>query len=479
MNGLHGEVKDSSVVCQNSQGLELRACPVRLTRFAVVFELYGAGTVLRLSEVLSDFRVIVRDRTLYSGRAVVRSLVQAGSTLVCEVSLEEASWRDVEFSSATLANGKLREEFATFLAGWQQFYLVRPEYKAVMGDFHSFLSELRLWLEQMELGIRAVPTPDRTALERQVVQQLAEPVIRAIDSFVERFEAIATGLEPSLQAVHRLYLRRQLHPLLLCSPFAYRAFAKPLGYAGDYELVDMMLREPYEGGSLFAKVLNVWLIGQAPARGHRNRIDYLARKLLEETARTKALGRRARVYNLGCGPAVEIQRFLQEQPASSAAEFTLLDFNEETLAHVRAVLEGLKRTHGRSTAMQFVKRSVQQVLKEGGKSAPRSESQYDFIYCAGLFDYLADNVCKRLMNIFYDKLAPGGLLVATNVSAVMNDARPFRYSMEYMLDWNLIYRDAKQLGAVAPAAAAPEDVSVLSEDSGVNVFLEVRKPNHG
>ena len=97
----------------------------------------------------------------------------------------------------------------------------------------------------------------------------------------------------------------------------------------------------------------------------------------------------------------------------------------------------------------------------------------------GLFDYLADPVCKRLMSIFYDMLAPGGLLLATNVSDVMNYARPFRYSMEYMLDWNLIYRDAKRLEAVAPTAAAPEDVAVLSEDSGVNVFLEVRKPNHG
>jgi extracellular factor (EF) 3-hydroxypalmitic acid methyl ester biosynthesis protein len=471
--------KDSLVVGQNSQGLEVRGSPVQLSRFAVSFEMYGAATVLRLSEVLNEFRIIVQDRPLYSGRAVVRSLVNAGPTAVCEASLEEASWRDLEFGSAMMEPGKLREEFASFIAGWQQLYLVRPEYKAVMGDFQSFLTELRLWLEQVELGIRASPSPDRSVLERKVVREIAEPVTRSINSFVERFEAIATKLEPALQPVHRIYLRRQLHPLLLCSPFAYRAFAKPLGYAGDYELVDMMLREPCEGSSLFAKALNVWLLGQAPARGHRNRIDYLARKLLEETARVTAQGRRTRVYNLGCGPAVEIQRFLQEQSASNATEFTLLDFNEETLAHVRSILEGLKRTHGRNTSIRYVKRSVQQVLKDGGKYAPRPENQYDFVYCAGLFDYLADNVCKRLMNIFYDMLAPGGLLVATNVSDVMNEARPFRYSMEYMLDWHLIYRDAKRLEAAAPTAAAPEDVAVLTEDSGVNVFLEVRKPKHG
>ena len=44
------------------------------------------------------------------------------------------------------------------------------------------------------------------------------------------------------------------------------------------------------------------------------------------------------------------------------------------------------------------------------------------------------------MGIFYDWLAPGGLLAVTNV----NDYKPFRHMLEYVLDWNLIYRDAKR-----------------------------------
>ena len=472
-------VKDSLVVCQNSQSVEIRASPLQVTRHAISFEVYGAGVLLRSSEVLSEFRIVIHDRTVYSGRAVVRSLVSGGMTQVCEASLEDASWMDVEFSPATMSNGNLREEFAGFMAGWQQLYRVRPEYKAVIGDLHSFLTELRLWLEQLELNIRASPSPDRSSLERKIVEEMAEPVSSSIDTLIERFEEIAGALEPELQPVHRTYLRRQLHPLLLCSPFAYRAFAKPLGYAGDYQLVDMMMRGPYEGSTLFAKVLNVWLLGQAPAQAHRNRVEYLATHLLHEAARTKAQGHPLRVYNLGCGPAAEVQRFLKTEAASQGAQLTLLDFNDETLLHTRTVLEGLDRTHGRLSSMQFLKRSVQQILHKGGRSLPAgSGSQYDLVYCAGLFDYLADNVCKRLMNILYELVAPGGLLLATNVSDTLNDSRPFRYSMEYMLDWHLIYRDGKRVGALAPGSAAAEDVTVLTEQSGVNVFIEVRKPNH-
>src|SRR5262249_41526168 len=151
--------------------------------------------------------------------------------------------------------------------------------------------DLRIWFEQVELDIRSSPSGDRQQLERKVIDELANPIIAGIDNFIDRFEAIAQGLEEDVRPVHHAYLRRQLHPFLLCSPFAYRTFNKPLGYAGDYEAVDMMVRPPYEGSSLFAKMINVWLLSQAPARAHRNRVDYLVSKLTEEGMRGRARGR--------------------------------------------------------------------------------------------------------------------------------------------------------------------------------------------
>jgi extracellular factor (EF) 3-hydroxypalmitic acid methyl ester biosynthesis protein len=100
---------------------------------------------------------------------------------------------------------------------------------------------------------------------------------------------------------------------------------------------------------------------------------------------------------------------------------------------------------------------------------------YDLVYCAGLFDYMSDRICKRLMNIFYDLLAPGGLLIATNVDA----SKPFRHSMEFILEWHLICRNGDQFAALNPDKAPPGHFQVMHEHTGVNVFLEVRKPAHG
>src|SRR5262249_10522154 len=59
------------IVCRNSQGAEVRATPLRLTRYLVVFEVYNPYSILQLSEVLTDFKIVMNERLAYSGRAVV------------------------------------------------------------------------------------------------------------------------------------------------------------------------------------------------------------------------------------------------------------------------------------------------------------------------------------------------------------------------------------------------------------------------
>lgn len=469
--------KESLVLFKASQDVELRGMPLQYTRFTAAFELYGSGEELRLSEALRCFRIMVRGHTIYAGRAVVRSLVETGPVLICEATLDETAWQDVELDAATAGGSALAQKFQGFLEEWQKVYRVVPEFKVVLADLQSFLVELRLWVNQLELGMAALSAVDRAQKEREVVDGLTPPVVRAIDGFVERFEDIVGRLETPLHPVHRAYLRRQLHPLLLCSPFAHRAFTKPLGYAGDYEVVNMMLRSPYEGGSLFAQVINVWLLGQAPAEAHRNRVAYLKRKLLEEALRATSAGRRLRVFNLGCGPAHEVKLLLREEALADRIDLTLVDFNEETLVRLEGELSGLQQQHARRAGLEFIKKSVHQLLKESSrKEAVTGEPLFDFIYCAGLYDYLSDQVCQRLNDLFYSKLAPGGLLLTTNVSEVLNESRPFRYSMEYMLDWMLIYRDGQQFAALKPEAAPDDSLRVISEQTGVNLFMEVRKP---
>lgn len=464
----------SFVVCRTSQGAEVRGTLHRLTRFSAVFEVYNPYSILQLSEVLTDFRVFMNDRVVYSARAVIANLVNTGIIVICEASLTEEGWIDIDLFSPVHKRDALLKEFGEFIAETSKIYRVQPEFKVVVADAQIFLNDMRRWMEQVELGVRSLPALDRLAAERELLTKLEGPIVAAVIPVMQRIESAASEIPDELKAVHRSYIKRQMHPIILCSPFVFRTYHKPLGYAGDYEMVSMMLRDPFEGSTLFAKMLNKLCLEIPPVIAHRNRIDYLRRILNEECARTQAAGRVAKIYNLGCGPAQEVQRFISMDDMSDNADFLLLDFNDETVAHATRVLEEARARHRRRTGLRIEKKSVQQVLKDGLRHGGEDSGTFDLVYCAGLFDYLSDRVCKRLLAIFYEKVAPGGLLIATNV----HPNNPWRNWMEYLGDWHLVYRTAEEFIKLAPEKA-PDGTAVVTADStGLNVFLEVCKPEH-
>lgn len=472
--GAAGQEHLSFVVCRTGQGAEVRGTLHRLTRFTAIFEVYNPYSILQLSEVLTDFRVFMNDRVVYSARAVIANLVNTGIMVVCEASLMDEGWIDIDLFSPVHKRDGLLTEFEDFIRDTSRVHQVSPEFKVVVADVQIFLSDLRRWMEQVEVGVRSLPPMDRLAAEREVLSRLEPSIVANVLPVMQRVESVAAAIPEELKPVHRSYIKRLIHPLILCSPFVFRTYHKPLGYAGDYEMVSMMLRDPFEGSSLFAKMLNKLCLEIPPVIAHRNRIDYLMRVLNGECARAQSAGRVARIYNLGCGPAQEVQRFIDMDEMSDNADFLLLDFNDETVAHATRVLEESRMRHRRRTALRIEKRSVQQVLKEGMRPDESERESFDLVYCAGLFDYLSDRVCKRLLSIFYEKVAPGGLLIATNV----HPNNPWRQWMEYLGDWHLVYRTEEDFIKLAPEKAPPGTAVVTADSTGLNVFLEVRKPDH-
>lgn len=462
--------RDILVTCRNSLGESVRAVPVRMERYTVLLEIYNPHSILQLSEVLSEFVITVGERHVYRGRAVVSRLINTGLMVLCEVTLEEG-WLDVDLFSPIAHPERLREEFEGFLLNWRRLQSISPEFKVAVADFQTLLTELRRWLDQVELGVRSEAGGVTDEMERKVLTALEARIVDEANEWFGRFDEVADRVEEELRPAHRAYARRQIHPLVLCSPFVYRTYTKPLGYAGDYEMVNMILGEPHRGATLFAKLVNALFLQNPPAQAHRNRIEHLRGRLVAETKRLAAQGRRAKIFNLGCGPAREVQLFLASDEIANHADIVLADFNSETLGYTRKILEDLRVRHHRSTRIEYVERSVHQMLKDalrGGDAA--EEGQYDFVYCAGLFDYVSDRVCRRLTDLFHEMTRSDGLVLVTNVDA----SRPFRHSMEYLLEWHLIFRDRAQMKSLTPERAVGEG-EVLADPLQVNLYLELRK----
>ncbi|MEY4387297.1 MAG: hypothetical protein RLY20_2580 [Verrucomicrobiota bacterium] len=437
----------------------------RVSRYEAAFSVYGPSIVIETSETLTSFELMLAGITVYAGRAVVKTTIPESGGVSYQVTLGDEGWREVNGTSPTLA-----QEFNTFISEASQRAHIIPEFRLVVADMFDLLSEIRLWTDKLETEL-GQPTPQS---ERAALDQLRPVSLPLLHRMFERFEAVALAVPANRVAEHAAYARRILHPLVLCAPFMHRTFAKPLGYAGDYEMVAMMARDPYEGDSTFAKLLNTYFLDTAPVVAHRQRLEMLTSTLLKEACRAQAQGRRLRVYNLGCGPAWEIRDLIRQHEIASQIDFTLLDFNEETIKSTGSELEALARQHRRNTTVRMMHKSVTQVLKDAAKSAAlKTAAGFDLVYCAGLFDYLNDAVCEKLVEVFYNLVAPGGLVLVTNVDS----SNPCRGWMEFAVDWHLIYRDAKAMKRLIPPAAVRENAMVRSDrETGVNIFLEIRKP---
>jgi len=463
-------VSNNMVVFKNSQQLEFRGPLIRLSRAKATFEVQTPAVTLQASETLPEFKILADGASIYSGPAVVRQSVDAGASGVCSVDLEQSSF-DQTLVELLSSDKYVQQRWESFISEWGSVYRIRQEFKVVLADIQTYLVDLRLCLERFEVGLSALPASERMEREQQILDRFTPNVNQALDELFERFELTVAALREEECPAHRDYAQRLLHSVVLWAPFSDRSYRKPLGYAGDFEMVAMMFREHREGASLFAKVFNVWLLHQDSSLAHRNRVALLEKRLVERVADTHRCKQRAHVLNVGCGPALEVQQFISRSPLSDFLDITLLDFNDATISQTGALLHELQRKHGRKTGLETIVKSVQQLMKESAARAPKAS--YDYIYCAGLFDYLPDRICQRLMTLFYKLLHPGGVVLATNVTP----KNPNRGSMEFALDWYLIYRDARGMKAILPEGASLDQSLIYSDDTGTNVFLEVTKPD--
>ncbi|PKO31054.1 MAG: SAM-dependent methyltransferase [Betaproteobacteria bacterium HGW-Betaproteobacteria-9] len=458
---------DPVVTFRNSQGEAARGTLTSLQRRSLVMEVYNPYSIVQVSEVLSELNIRSGDRSIYKGKAVVVSLLNTGLMSVVSLALID-EWSDLNAIRGDL--GLVRNEAARFVADWESRFCIRESYQVTISEFRAFLSETARWTDQADMSA-VLPRELDGRIRADVFDELAEPIMKKGAEYFVWLEGEGASVPLDDSVAHRSFAQAALHPLLLRAPFVYRTFAKPLGYAGDYEMVNQILADPRQGSSTYFQIINAFFLKADVAQAHRNRIDILVEYLGRVAADAKNARRKVRVLNVACGPAVEIQRFIASDPNAENIEFTLLDFSEPTLEYTRACIARAAVQSGRSMEVEYVQESVHQLLKRASKREDGLDNGvFDFVYCAGLFDYLSDKVCARLLEYFVVRTRPGGSVMVTNV----HSANPQKNVMEHLLEWHLIYRDEGGLEAVLPEQR--EDTRIFTDKTGVNIFAEFRVP---
>jgi extracellular factor (EF) 3-hydroxypalmitic acid methyl ester biosynthesis protein len=460
---------DPVITFRNSQAEAVRGTLTNVQRRSLVMEIYNPYSIVQVSEVLSDLTVRSGERSIYKGKAVVTSLLNTGLMAVVSVVLID-EWSDLNVVRGDLS--RVAEEAQRFVDDWQSRFRINRSYQVAVSETRAFLSETSRWADQADMS-GVLPRNEDGRIRSDVFLDLAKPIMAKGAECFAWIEDEIKSVPAEDAAAHRSYLQTALHPLLLRAPFVYRSFVKPMGYAGDYEMVNQILGDPQQGTSTYFQVVNAQFLQAAVAEAHRNRIDTLVDYLNRAAKLAEREGRQIKILNVGCGPAVEIQRFIETYPEPGRLSFTLVDFSEETLAYTRACMDSAARATGKTVDVQFVHESVHDLLKRAvRRDAIAGSELFDFVYCAGLFDYLSDKVCARLLQYFVQRSREGGSILVTNV----HSNNPGTGIMEHVMEWHLIYRDERMIESVLPSPR--EATHIYTDVTGVNLFAEFRVPTH-
>jgi hypothetical protein len=254
------------------------------------------------------------------------------------------------------------------------------------------------------------------------------------------------------------------------SPWMHRARHKPLGYPGDFEVMNGLYGNHFTGATLFAKGLNLAFVSTPAAVAVRTRKDQLKREL-SQALDARAGAERVRILSIAAGPAQEIFELLQERHTLPCPiEIVLYDQDKRALSYSYRRLQKLVSSRWKDqVSLLHLHDSIRHLLR--GAAVFSGHGAFDIVYSCGLFDYLQMPSAVSLCRTLYSLVAPGGRLYVGN----MVPSCQSRWVMELHLDWYLVYRERSEMLELGRMAAPGAWAEITEEPTRVNPFLQLRK----
>lgn len=347
----------------------------------------------------------------------------------------------------------------------KKYSVVPIEFKQVTFEIKDFLESLKTKVESLEGELFANGNRSAEEYRDSIAQVLGRYLGETLPS---GYGTAIKSLDNSPEEVRKTcieFFRQKVHELIYSAPIADRIYNKPLGYAGDFEMMNHIYRTKTNGKNLFEKCVHNFFVTDRAAQAVRNRAEYLVSKICALMDQSKG-GQKLKILSFACGPAREIQMLLERKliHPNTQIEFHLLDQDEGALKHAQHEIRSLCKQEHSNLKFVYDHTAIRNVIGKGLKS-----SDFDLIYSAGLFDYLSDPVAQITAERLLASLKPSGTLLVGNFD-VANPSRPI---MELVLDWQLIYRSESDLGDLFGHIGS--GYTVEKENLGINLFCAIKK----
>jgi SAM-dependent methyltransferase len=343
------------------------------------------------------------------------------------------------------------------------------EYLTAVGAITDFLLFYRPLLDREEKRLRE--QANGTERVRALVEESFETLKGRWRQLVINASKVGWALrdDPKVHYAAKRFTETTVTPLLLGCPLINRTWNKPLGYAGDYRVMEYYYRDEFEGDTAFDQLMHKLFVQNPMAQGVVTRARFMVDLLDSEHARAAGSGMNEfAVANLGCGPGREVEMWAQSKPNRGQVTWTLIDQEEEALALAYQFGHDSVREAQRPADLKILHLSFSKLLRQ---PEAFNFSEQNFIFSSGLFDYLRLDRAQAVIRALYNRLVPGGRLAIGNAIGPNTNLWP----PEFVADWPILYRsrnDMEEMAAILPDAA---DVEVVVDPGEAYYFLLVRK----
>ena len=329
-----------------------------------------------------------------------------------------------------------------------------------LNDIALFLKDVKKFLDSENFKIT------NSQINKKFILNNFLPLIDHLSLLVNNLSQFCCNISKDKFLSYKKITQEKLGKYFMLAPFPNRAFNKPLGFAGDYKMMYMIQELQDEGDSLFSKFINVYYTNIPISNSVKNRTSKISSYIDESinNAMNNDL-KNVEILSEGCGPALGVKKYLSNNDPEVNCTFNLLDFNKETLDFIKN--KTLSSVKNKKFNINLIEKSVFDLTSHNAFQKVVNK-KFDFIYCCGLFDYLSNKLCQKLVNIFYNSLKKNGKLLVTNMHVNNND----KYLMELLLDWHLIYRNEDDMINIANNLGL---YKTFTDSTGINLCLEIKK----
>ena len=303
-----------------------------------------------------------------------------------------------------------------------------------------------------------------TNFEDQITLRVSDYFSKTLSPIYDQIKEAIEGLPLEELSKYFDYFRKNVGEIMYQSAYAHRAFHKPKGYAGDYEMMTHVYNRELRGNTLFAKCLQRYFVDEPAGRAVRGRESYLRNKI-KQCLKDFIAEDTIRILSVASGPAIEIQNLFSEKDFDTKKiHIHLLDQDLDALKYSQRKINQLAILHKKVVHLHLHNLTVRNVIKNG-----LPFEGIHLIYSAGLFDYFTDPVAIYAAKRLSDALVPGGCLVIGNFS--INN--PNQFAMGLIMDWNLVYRSEQTMHDLYGNIGS--SYRLETEENGINLFANIKK----